>query len=125
MTRLARHLLPAVALLALSGTGWAADEESLVLRFDPFERPDLDALARAADSYQGQSSSDSWQPVLNATLDSGDESFASLGGVVLRIGEETHGYRLLEVRLWEAVFERNGANVTLSVDAPAAQAARP
>ena len=64
-------------------------------------------------------------PVLSATLDSGAESLANLGGVVLKIGEETHGYRLVEVRLWEAVFDRNGVSVVLAVETPAAMAEAP
>jgi hypothetical protein len=58
--------------------------------------------------------------VLTATLVDAEQSFANLGGVVLKIGEETHGYRLVEVRIWEAVFDKDGADVVLSVVPPAA-----
>ncbi len=48
----------------------------------------------------------------------GEHSFANLGGVVLKLGEETHGYRLLEVREWTAVFSVDGERVVLAVVPP-------
>ena len=57
-----------------------------------------------------------WSPVLAATLVAGSESMVNLGGSILRLGEEAHGYRLVEVGHWEAVFEKGGERVTLSID---------
>jgi hypothetical protein len=57
----------------------------------------------------------SGEPVLRATLVAGEASLADLGGVVLAVGEQTHGYRLVEVREFEAVFERGGENLVLGV----------
>ncbi len=45
----------------------------------------------------------------------GERSLANLGGVVLKLGEDTHGYRLLEVREWMAVFSKDGERVVLAV----------
>jgi hypothetical protein len=126
MSRFVRWLLSTLALASLCLAGAAAAGEARrALRFDPFERPDLDTIARAADPSDARPSDDEWAPVLSATLDSGAESLANLGGVVLKIGEETHGYRLKEVRLWEAVFDRNGVSVVLAVETPAAMAEAP
>ena len=82
-------------------------------RFDPFDRPALpgDVTAR-------RTSSASWSPWLKATLVAGENSLANLGGIVLKLGEETHGYRLLEVREWTAVFSRDGERVVLAVVPP-------
>ena len=112
-------LVVAVALVG-SVAGGTAGESPVVLRFDPFERPDLSGMARRADAPAALDPVSDWEPVLTATLVDAEQSFASLGGVVLKIGEETHGYRLVEVRIWEAVFEKDGADVVLSVVAPAA-----
>ena len=101
-------VLPGVALAS------APDAERPRLRFDPFVRPDL-SVAAASDPAAGREGQ--WSPVLNATLVAGDRSLANLGGVVLGIGEETHGYRLVEVRAWEAVFEHGGERTVLPVKA--------
>ncbi len=100
--------LPGVALAS------TADGDRPRLRFDPFVRPDLSAAAVTdpTAAREGQ-----WSPVLNATLVAGERSLANLGGVVLGIGEETHGYTLVEVRAWEAVFEHGGERTVLPVKA--------
>ena len=54
--------------------------------------------------------------VVKATLVAGSQSMANLGGVILQIGEETHGYRLIEVREREAVFERGETSVVLTLE---------
>lgn len=106
--------------LAVSTAGGAQSESPGILRFDPFERPDLGDTARRADASSTSDSVSAWEPVLTATLVDAEQSFASLGGVVLKVGEETRGYRLKEVRIWEAVFDKEGADVVLSVVPPAA-----
>ena len=84
-------------------------------RFDPFDRPPLpgDISSRRTSTAPA-----SWSPSLKATLVAGKGSLANLGGIVLRLGEDTHGYRLLEVREWTAVFSKDGARVVLAVIAP-------
>ena len=57
-----------------------------------------------------------WAPVLTATLADGEESLANLGGVILEIGEETHGYRLVKVDVFEAAFVKDGATLVLPVE---------
>lgn len=115
MSRLAVAALAALLPLHLA----AADEpEVSPLRFDPFSGPALEGsggptrpVARGA-----------WTPVLRATLVAGPDSLANLGGIVLRLGEEAHGYRLVEVREWEAVFERGGVRRVFALDAEGAEA---
>ncbi len=81
-------------------------------RFDPFDKPALpgDVTARSSSAPSA-----SWSPWLKATLVAGERSLANLGGVVLKLGEDTHGYRLLEVREWMAVFSKDGERVVLAV----------
>lgn len=112
-----RSRLVAAALLASTlGVGALAHAEPKQrprLRYDPFVKPDLAAATGggpAAPARDGE-----WAPVLNATLVAGDRSLANLGGVLLELGEESHGYRLIEVHPWEAVFEHAGEQKTLPV----------
>ncbi len=107
-------------LLTLSlGLGVALDaraeeRERPRLRFDPFVAPELGRAAGGGAPPPASRDAD-WSPVLSATLVAGDESLANLGGVLLGLGEESHGYRLIEVRPWEAVFEFGGERKTLPV----------
>lgn len=101
-------------LLGLLGAGLVQAEERVApaLRYDPFARPDHAGAARRGGSGSA------WSPELRATLVAGRNSIANLGGTIVGIGEETHGYRLVEVREREAVFERNGAKLVLAIDPP-------
>jgi hypothetical protein len=91
-----------------------AEEPRPTLRFDPFAHPEIarGSTGRGRGGQRGQE----WAPVVKATLVAGSQSMANLGGVILRIGEETHGYRLIEVREREAVFERGESSVVLSLE---------
>jgi len=103
----------ALALAGACAAAFAATAEPTTspLRFNPFLAPPLSDLAAGG----ATGSSAAWQPVLRATLQAGEESLADLGGVVLAIGEETGGYRLLEVREFAAVFDHNGEHIELEV----------
>lgn len=102
-----------VVSLLLAGAALAEGETQPNLRFDPFVKPELGA--RAAGSAYPAAREKQWSLVLTATLVAGERSLANLGGVVLGIGEEINGYRLVEVRAWEAVFEHGEEQVVLPV----------
>jgi hypothetical protein len=55
-------------------------------------------------------------PQLRAVLVAGNRSTINLGGTMLSIGETWSGYRLLSVRDSDAVFIKDGAKITLSLD---------
>ena len=115
MKRTTRWALVLTLLIAGAASFHArADERpSPALRFNPFVRPDLDG----AQASSGRSpAAPAWSPVLKATLLAGNDSMANLGGVVLKQGEQTHGYRLREVRVREAVFAVDDELIVLSVD---------
>ncbi len=105
----------ALLLAGLVGGGvLAADEDGRIrLRFDPFAAPD--AQAAGATGTPAAGSAQPWSPELRATLVSGERSLVNLGGSILELDQEAHGYRLLEVREDEAVFERNGSEVVLKM----------
>ncbi len=84
------------------------------LRFDPFAPPEL-GEGTAADP------AGAFVPVLRGTLVSGEGSLANLGGIVLRIGQEAEGWRLVEVGPFQATFERGGQLVVLDVDGEVAR----
>lgn len=108
-----------VVLLLTSLTGMvpaegARADERVTPRFDPFDRPSLQGRP-GGEAAEPQTH---WSPWLKATLVAGERSMANLGGVVLELGEETHGFRLVEVREWEAVFTKDGDHLTLAVVPP-------
>ena len=103
----------ALALGASSAAGARADEPEL--RFDPFERP-----VRQVSGAPSGRPSEPWQAQLRATLVAGPKSLANLGGTILAIGQEAHGYKLVQVWEREAAFLKDGAEVLLKLDPPEA-----
>ncbi len=127
MTR--RALWLPVFLLALAAAPFAADargDAGPELRFDPFVIPELDEQRgdlRRRGANRGRprpGRAEAWQPVLRATLVAGAASLANLGGTILGPGEQTHGWTLVEVRRFEAVFLHQGERVVLGVQHPKA-----
>ncbi len=88
-------------------------EGRIRLRFDPFAQPGAQTAGPGSPGRAG--SQRAWSPELRATLVSGERSLVNLGGTILELGEEAHGYRLLEVREGEAVFERAGSEAVLQL----------
>lgn len=95
-----------------------ADLAVPTLRFDPFERQDTPGLPTTKPGAEGRTRAAAWTPRLVATLLSRERPMADLGGTILAVGEETHGFRLLEVRAFEAVFEKDGSPVVLYLRPP-------
>ena len=109
-------LIAALSSLADVANALPPGAGEVSLRFDPFERPDLWQPA-GSDPDSRARPEPGWQPTLRATLVAGAGSLANLGGSVLQLGEEAHGYRLREVRRWEALFEKGGVTLVLPVEA--------
>ena len=57
-----------------------------------------------------------WERELRATSVSAVRSMINVDGVILLLGEELDGFRLVEVRERAAVFEKDGTRRTLSMD---------
>ena len=103
-----------VLALMLAGPARGDEPEAPVaLRFDPFAQPDPERLAARSRNDAGTAAT--WSPVLRATLATEGAAQVDLGGEILAVGEESHGYRLIEVREGEAVFERAGTRLVLRV----------
>jgi hypothetical protein len=105
--------LAAVLGLVLGHTPAIAQDVAVaVIRYDPFAEPDLTQppQTRPVASARNQA----WSPVLRATLVAGRGSMVNLGGTILNIGDEAHGYRLLEVGEGEAVFSKGDSRLVLT-----------
>ena len=111
--------MSAVGIVAsiLLATASANAQDLGKLRFDPFNALPVDATPRAGSSRANTP----WTATLLGTLVAGADSSVNLGGEMLRIGESVNGYQLLEVRPYEAVFQRAGERVVLSVSPGSAQ----
>lgn len=109
-----RTALLALAL-ATSIPAWTADMvDARRLHRDPFEQPGMgrtDARPEPATS-----SAAPWRPELRAVLVAGERSMANVGGIIVKIGGQVDGFRLLEVKDRTAVFVGNGVALTLSMD---------
>ena len=119
MSSLARHRigvalgLSVLAWHALEPVAWAGSPPPL--RFDPFrERVAVGTAPRPAEARRPDRE---FQPLLLSTVVGGERPLANLGGEILGIGEESHGYRLIEVKSFEATFEKEGETLRLEVAA--------
>jgi hypothetical protein len=99
-------------LLAMLLPGAVAGAEPPPLQKNPFSRPPAPAIPEV---MRGNAESRSTTPVLVATMVSTRGAFANVDGIVLRPGQEIHGYLLKRVYENRAVFERNGDEVTVFV----------
>jgi len=91
-----------------------AGESVQVLKTNPFARP--------VDSYKQVDASapveqlNSLPLVLRGTVVAGRQSLANISGVVVSLGEEINGYKLVAIQQREAVLLKNGEHKVLSVD---------
>jgi hypothetical protein len=104
----------AITLLSLCAASARAEADG-ELRFDPFRAREEPS---AASPGAAGATAEAFVPELRATLISRQRSVVDLGGVILEVGDEAHGYTLLEVWPYEAVFEYGGAEVVLEVPQP-------
>ena len=108
-------LLGAVTLLA--GALLHASDEYPALQHNPFDRP----VTEAPRNYSAPASSRTAvgdAPFLRGVLVAGPKSVVNFGGVILKIGESTNGYRLLSVTEGSASFSKDGEKVVFSLHEP-------
>lgn len=53
---------------------------------------------------------------LRGTMIAGTNSQANIGGTILAIGEDIHGYKLVSIKQRHVVLDKNGTQKTLSLD---------
>lgn len=92
----------------------AAPDEASKLRNDPFDQHRTHRTDRRTEPTA--SAPQAWRPELRAVLVAGDRSMADVGGIIVKLGGEVDGFRLVEVRDRKAVFVKSGTRLTLSID---------
>jgi len=124
-------LLAFVLAAVLAGAPELAFAEEAKLQHDPFARPALASLQRG--SRGGPASDGKAAPAeprrrlnLQAVMMAGPNSIANVDGMIVRIGDQVYGYRLVAVHERHAVFEKNSKRFTLFIrgDGRAPNAAR-
>lgn len=111
-----RLLILAIGLCLSTLTPVAA-EQQIRLKFDPFNRPDLETLPKPiAVKIEEEKLPDVWEARLYATIRSGSNSLANVNGNIIAIGESIEGYRLVEVHERIAVFMKKGKRYILNLD---------
>ncbi len=102
------------------------------LQHNPFLRPNLEALGaqsvQPAGAASGRNDGQREKTIaknraafeepleLRAILHAGRESLVNVGGVILGIGEEVDGYRLVKVEEREAVFRKDSLTFIVPMD---------
>ncbi len=87
------------------------------LKHDPFARPLLSAPL-PSNTIAGTVAEEEmpWNPQLIAVMVAGKDSLVNLDGVIIRLGEENDGYRLVQVRDREAVFKKGNKRIVLNME---------
>jgi hypothetical protein len=119
MTR-ARTLLSLGLAAVLAGLPKLSFSEGGKLQHDPFARPALTGLQQASRPGPGRNSKPTAAGLtrklkLQAVMVAGPKSIANVDGMMVRIGDEIHGYRLVEVHERTAVFEKNKTRFSVSI----------
>ncbi len=118
-----RHwsLPAALGLLVLGADIASAVEEPRRIQVNPFTRPDL-STGSAEKGVPEIKETNPAGLVLKGTLVAGSDPMANIGGVILEIGEEVEGYRLVSIGEREVVLEKGGFRKTLMMDDEGADA---
>lgn len=111
-----KNILIINLLVCIAGfaPGAGAGEVAYVLQTNPFEQPVLPEPA--ASRPVGEPEPPLQDLELRATMTAGRDSAANVGGVIVGIGEEIEGYRLVSVEDEQAVFSKDGETITLTLD---------
>lgn len=86
------------------------------LKHDPFARPLLSAPPSNTAAGTVAEEEMPWNPQLIAVMVAGNNSLVNLDGIILKIGEEQDGYRLVQVRDHEAVFKKGNKRIVLNME---------
>jgi hypothetical protein len=119
MTR-ARFVLSLGLAAVLAGLAQSSFSQAEKLQHDPFARPGLSGLQHARQAEprgNGKATAAGPRPKLKllAVMVAGPNSMANVDGVMVRIGDEVNGYRLVDVSERNAVFEKNKTRFSVSL----------
>jgi hypothetical protein len=110
MARLLSWLL-STTIVATPWVGAQANEVADLVH-NPFSRPELPSLSGAGSADEARREG---KLELRATLIASDHPMADVNGVILAVGDEVEGFRLVEVDERRAVLERDGTKVVVSL----------
>lgn len=91
-----------------------ASDSAVNLKKNPFKRPDFlnsGSNETAIITNDGPGS----ELDVRAVMSAGKDSLVNIDGIIIRIGEEIHGYRLLKVEENKITLSKKGAIVTINV----------
>ena len=93
----------------------AADTDSMTLQTNPFLRPTHKEAAfdNRSDTISNASAG-SMQ--LRGIMLANSNSVVNIDGEIIAIGQQIHGYTLISVKQRHIVLDRNGTQITLSID---------
>lgn len=81
------------------------------LQHDPFARPLITNSTTVATVVEEVI----WNPALTAVMVAGKNSLVNVDGVIIKLGEEIDGYRLIEVKDYQAIFKKGRKRVVLTI----------
>jgi len=123
MTRALFSFGLAAVLAGLPKSSFSQGEK---LQHDPFARPALAGLQHASRPGPGRNgeptAASTRRLKLQAVMVAGPNSIANVDGIMVRIGVQIYGYRLVEVHERKVVFEKNKTRFTVPIRSDAAQA---
>lgn len=107
-----------IVLAATNGACAIAGDVAPSLRHEPFVRPPL-ASASASSASGGDITAREWKPKLRGVITAAKGSLVNVDGMILSLGEQIEGFRLMRVEERKAVFMKNGVRIELTIDDPA------
>jgi hypothetical protein len=108
-----KQRLAMVSLMCITAVSYAGGSAHN-LKTNPFVRPVDSPKQREAEESTEQLS---LVPlVLRGTVVAGQQSLANISGVVVSLGEEINGFKLVSIKQREAILLRNNDRRVLSVD---------
>ncbi len=113
--RRGRHI-GALVLAGLGGLALACQAHSAgILHKNPFAHP-LPESSQPVPGVAGAELETSLALELRGTMLAGSESLVNISGLILGVGQEVDGYRIVSIHERQVVVEKNGEQRTLSVD---------
>lgn len=110
----AHFVYAGVILMALCCSGTAKAAETL--QYDPFARPSITNLSTTSTTAEDAVTEEAiWNPPLTAVMVAGKNSLVNVDGVIVKLGDEIDGYRLIEVKDYQAIFKKGNKRVVLSI----------
>ena len=86
------------------------------MQHDPFARPLITNLSTTnTTTAETVVEEVIWNPALTAVMVAGKNSLVNVDGVIVKLGEEIDGYRLIEVKDYQAIFKKGRKRVVLTI----------